>query len=115
MNAAELITRLVGTPSVSGEEAAIADYLQDLIASKGHEVHRHGNNLWFSMGPKGGKRLLFNSHLDTVPPCAGWEGDPFTPTWSGPRLQGLGANDAKGCVTAMLLAAFELAHQPLQG
>ncbi len=115
MSPAELLTLLVGTPSVSGAEGPLADLVQELASSRGFEVHRAGNNLWFSFGPQGGSRLLLNSHLDTVPPCAGWEGDPFTPVWHGPRLQGLGANDAKGCVAAILLAAFELARQPLGG
>jgi acetylornithine deacetylase len=115
MNPAELLTLLVGTPSVSGEEGPLADLLVDLLAARGFAVQRQGHNLWFSFGRKGGARLLLNSHLDTVPPCAGWEGDPFTPIWNGPRLQGLGANDAKGCVAAILLAAFELAHQNLDG
>jgi acetylornithine deacetylase len=115
MNPAELITLLVGTPSVSGEEGPLADLLLDLLGAKGFEVQRQGHNLWFSFGRKGGSRLLLNSHLDTVPPCAGWEGDPFTPLWTGPRLQGLGANDAKGCVAAILLAAFELSERDLEG
>lgn len=115
MSPAELLTLLVGTPSVSGEEGPLADLVQSLVAAQGFEVHRQGNNLWFTFGKPGGSRLLLNSHLDTVPPSAGWEGDPFTPVWHGPRLQGLGANDAKGCVAAILLAAFELSKQPLKG
>lgn len=115
MSPAELLTLLVGTPSVSGEEGPLADLLQDLLAAQGFQVQRQGHNLWFSFGKQGGARLLLNSHLDTVPPCAGWEGDPFAPIWHGARLQGLGANDAKGCVAALLLAAFELSKQPLAG
>jgi acetylornithine deacetylase len=115
MNPAELITLLVGTPSVSGEEGPLADLLADLLGARGFQVQRQGHNLWFSFGRRGGSRLLLNSHLDTVPPCAGWEGDPFTPLWTGPRLQGLGANDAKGCVAAILLAAFELSQRDLDG
>ena len=115
MSPAELLTLLVGTPSVSGEEGPIADLVQDLVAAQGFQVNRQGHNLWFSFGKPGGARLLLNSHLDTVPPCAGWDGDPFAPVWHGPRLQGLGANDAKGCVAAILLAAFELAQQNLEG
>lgn len=115
MSPAELITLLVGTPSVSGEEGPLADLVQDLLGAQGFQVQRQGHNLWFSFGTKGAARLLLNSHLDTVPPCAGWEGDPFTPVWHGPRLQGLGANDAKGCVAALLLAALELSKQDLAG
>ena len=115
MSPAELITLLVGTPSVSGEEGPLAEVVQDLLNTKGFDVHRQGHNLWFSFGKPGGSRLLLNSHLDTVPPCGGWEGDPFTPVWNGARLQGLGANDAKGCVAGILLAAFELSKQSLEG
>jgi acetylornithine deacetylase len=115
MSPAELLTLLVGTPSVSGEEGPIADLVQTLVTTQGLQVHRQGHNLWFSFGRKGGTRLLLNSHLDTVPPSAGWEGDPFTPVWHGPRLQGLGANDAKGCVAAILLAAFDLSKQAPEG
>ncbi len=115
MSPAELLTLLVGTPSVSGAEGPLADVVADLLDSRGFALQRQGNNLWFTFGKAGGPRLLLNSHLDTVPPCAGWEGDPFTPVWNGARLQGLGANDAKGCVAAILLAAFELAAQPLDG
>jgi acetylornithine deacetylase len=115
MSPAELLTLLVGTPSVSGEEGPLADLLQGLLTAKGFEVQRQGDNLWFTFGRKGGPRLLLNSHLDTVPPCAGWEGDPYTPVWNGVRLRGLGANDAKGSVAAILLAAFELSKQELAG
>lgn len=115
MTPAELLTTLVGTPSVSGEEGPLADLVAGLAGAKGFEVHRQGQNLWFALGRTGGTRLLLNSHLDTVPPCAGWAGDPFTPVWTGNRLQGLGANDAKGCVAAILLAAFALAEQELAG
>jgi acetylornithine deacetylase/succinyl-diaminopimelate desuccinylase-like protein len=70
MSPAELITLLVGTPSISGEEGPLADLVQDLVAAKGFEVQRLGSNLWFTFGKKGGPRLLLNSHLDTVPPCS---------------------------------------------
>ena len=115
MSPAELLTLLVGTPSVSGEEGPLANLVQERVVSRGFEVQRQENNLWFTFGKKGGPRLLLNSHLDTVPPCAGWEGDPFTPVWNGARLRGLGANDAKGSVAAILLAAFQLSQRELAG
>ena len=110
MNPGALLEQLVATPSVSGEEGAIADLLQDLLASHGAEVHRQGHNLWFEVGA-GGPRLLLNTHLDTVPPCAGWQGDPFAPQWRNGRLHGLGANDAKGCLAAMTMTALRLLDQ----
>jgi acetylornithine deacetylase len=113
VTAADLLTELVGTPSVSGDEKAIADRVQALLEGWGAAVSRQGNNLWAAVG-QGGPRLLLNSHLDTVPACAGWDTDPFTPTWVGHRLHGLGANDAKGCVTALLLAFHQLLQKPPQ-
>jgi acetylornithine deacetylase len=111
VNPAELLEALVAIPSVSGQEGALADALQARLAGMGFAVSRKGHNLWFEVG-QGGPRLLVNSHLDTVPPCAGWTSDPFAPAWSGTRLTGLGANDAKGCVAAMVLAAAALQADP---
>ena len=110
---AKLLQDLVAIPSVSGAEQAIADHLAGLLAGAGFDVHRHGDNLWFELGQRG-PRLLLVSHLDTVPPCEGWSADPLKPWWTGDRLFGLGANDAKGCVAALILAAQALKDQPLE-
>ena len=48
-----------------------------------------------------------------MPPGQGWSGDPWTPRREGERLTGLGANDAKGCVTAMI-EAFLAVHRELK-
>ena len=108
MDPAALLQSLVAIPSVSGAEQALANHLTDLLTSAGFQVHRQGTNLWFEVGTRG-PRLLLVSHLDTVPPCEGWSADPLKPWWAGERLYGLGVNDAKGCVTAMVLAALALA------
>jgi acetylornithine deacetylase/succinyl-diaminopimelate desuccinylase-like protein len=55
--------------------------------------------------------ILLTSHLDTVAPVD-WDTDPFRPERSGYRLQGLGACDDKGSLTAMLLAFARLARRP---
>jgi acetylornithine deacetylase len=107
-----ILERLVATASVSGQEGPVADFVQGLLVDRGIAVQREGHNLWFEVG-RGGPRLLVNSHLDTVPPCDGWSGAPWEPRWSDERLVGLGANDAKGCVAAMLWSAFELAASPV--
>lgn len=105
----ELLERLVATPSVSGDECRIADFVTRYARGFGATVERTANNVWFSFGTSSGPTLLFNSHLDTVPPCAGWSADPHRPRWKGRRLVGLGANDAKGAVTAMLALAAGIA------
>jgi acetylornithine deacetylase len=111
MTPATLLEALVATPSVSGQEARLADQVAAWAEGWGARVHRQGSNLWFSVG-SGPRRLLVNSHLDTVPPCAGWTLEPQKPVWRDGKLYGLGSNDAKGCVAAMLLAARSLLENP---
>ena len=111
MNPAELLEFLVATPSVSKQEGPLSMQLANALRCDGFTVHQQGNNLWFEVG-QGGPRLLVNSHLDTVPPCEGWDTDPYVPEWREDRLYGLGANDAKGCVAAMICAALDLAKTP---
>lgn len=114
MNLQDLLQQLVNIPSLSGQEGPAADFVANLVEGWGIPVHRLGHNVWFELG-QGGPRLLLASHLDTVPPCAGWEGDPWQAAWSCGRLTGLGANDAKGCVAALLGAAHALKDAEFHG
>jgi len=116
VKAEELLPALVAVPSVSRGEKAIADLLSSLLAASGVTVNRAGHNLWFEVG-SGRPRLLLASHLDTVPACGGWSRDPHSASWDDGRLVGLGANDAKGCVAAMIEAALALraGHSRLPG
>jgi len=114
MSPEELLEKLVAIPSLSRQEAPIAEFVAGLAESWGYQVHRHLNNVWFEAG-QGSPRLLMLCHLDTVAPCEGWQGDPFQPTWNEGHLTGLGANDAKGSVACMLSAAHTLASEKLEG
>lgn len=109
MDAEDLLRTLVTIPSLSGQEGALADHIASFMNAEGFNVQRLGDSIWFEIG-SGSPRLLLLSHLDTVPPCEGWTSDPLNPTWEDGRLHGLGANDAKGSLTSLLLAAKELAH-----
>ncbi len=106
--AVDLLSLLISTPSVSREENAAADIVQDWLERHGHPTSRHANNVW-SVAPgydKSLPTLLLNSHIDTVRPVAGWTRDPFTPaTDEEGRLYGLGSNDA-GASLVSLLATF---------
>ncbi len=100
------LLRYVATPSVSREEGPLADLIAGELERAGLSVRRAGHNLWCEVGDTPRPRLLLNSHLDTVPPGRGWDHDPHQPQVVDGRISGLGANDAKGCVTAMIEAVL---------
>ena len=67
-------------------------------------------------GGEGGKRLLFNSHTDVVPPSQGQE-KPFEAVEKDGVIHGRGACDAKGQVATiyLVLAALKKLRVPLGG
>jgi acetylornithine deacetylase len=115
MNAVQLLEFLVSTPSVSGDEVKIANDLSAILSEDGFRIQREGNSIWWTLGKGERPHLILLSHLDTVPPCAGWKSPPFEPQVEDGKLIGLGANDAKGCVAAMIMAAREIQHGDFEG
>ncbi len=100
----ELHRRLVETRSVSHQEAEVADIVEGMLRETGADVERWGDNVVARAGS--GPPLLFNTHLDTVPPTDSWTDDPWKVRRMGDRIVGLGANDAKASVACMM-AAFD--------
>lgn len=100
----DLLIKLASTPSVSGNEKTIADFLESWMTEKKWNVERVGNSVIAIHGD--GPYLLLNSHLDTVPECDGWTRDPYDVRVVDDRIYGLGTNDAKGSGSC-LLSAFE--------
>jgi acetylornithine deacetylase len=115
MNAAQLLEFLVSTPSVSGNEAKIANNVSGILSGEGFRIQREGNSIWYTLGKRERPHLLLLSHLDTVPPCAGWNSDPFKAHIEDGKLTGLGANDAKGSVAAMVITARKIQHADFDG
>lgn len=108
----ELLQELVGIPSVSGSERAIAEFIEHTVRGWGLDVVRDETSVRIEVRGFGqGQTLALVSHLDTVPPGAGWTRDPFTPVVEGTRLYGRGSTDAKASVAAMLWAARDLADR----
>ncbi|MCB9558093.1 MAG: succinyl-diaminopimelate desuccinylase [Deltaproteobacteria bacterium] len=98
---------LVEISSVTGDEAAVCDYLaaqlQRCLAQ--HELIRIEHNLILRPKQRNHARLVaLVGHLDTVPPTA-----QNTPRIEGDRLYGLGASDMKGGVALM----WQLLAEPL--
>lgn len=102
---------LVGIRSVSGQEERIAGFVSRWLAERGVRNERLGSSVLAVVGE--GPLLLLDSHLDTVPPAAGWRRDPFRAEVEGGRVYGLGSNDAKASVAAMAAAFVALARERL--
>jgi acetylornithine deacetylase len=101
--ARQWLNALCAVESTSGQEQALLPVVQDCLRQLGAEVafqevaagRQNVLAVW------GQPRLLFTTHLDTVPPY-------FPPRWSGDRLQARGACDAKGQIVAQWLAVRRL-------
>lgn len=101
MNLLDLHREIVRVPSVSGDEAAVADLVQGLLTGHG-DVGRIKDNVFARRGS--GPMVLLCSHLDTVPANDGWTRDPWNVEVEDGRVWGLGSNDAKASVAAMIEA-----------
>jgi len=110
MDAADLLVRLVRTPSPSGDEQRAAEVLGRWAMAHGLEPEIDDTAVRFVVeGDQPGPTLLMASHLDTVPPGEGWSVPPFDGVVNEGRLTARGAVDAKASVSAMTAAAAKLA------
>ncbi|MCG3162627.1 MAG: N-formyl-4-amino-5-aminomethyl-2-methylpyrimidine deformylase [Acidobacteria bacterium] len=130
------LTELVQIPSENtpptGSELGCQQYVHERLSGLGlksemydirdvpglteHTAFRHERDyagrpnvaaLW--QGSGGGRSLLLSGHIDTVPRgSARWSRDPFGAAIEGNRLYGLGSNDMKGGIAAMLVAVEAL-------
>lgn len=99
-----LLNALIRIPSISREEDAAADFLQNYIETCGIMTGRSGNNVW-CMSPMFDLKkptILLNSHIDTVKPVNGWRKHPFTPKTENGKIYGLGSNDAGASLVSLL-------------
>ncbi|MBU0585883.1 ArgE/DapE family deacylase [Candidatus Micrarchaeota archaeon] len=109
-----LLKELVSKPSTSRDEKKISEFIYKYLTSKGLNPKKQGLNVYCEIGD-GKKTLLLNSHMDTVPACNGWESDPFKALEKEDKVYGLGANDAKGSLAAMISAMVGLKNCKLNG
>ncbi len=115
MHVLKLLGELVATPSISGQEAAVAERLSTWLKGQGIAFEAKGDNLIARLqGRQPGPTLLLNSHLDTVPAKDGWQRDPWSPKIEEGRLFGLGSGDAKASVAAMACAFAQLHKRGLE-
>lgn len=100
-----LARSLVDIPSVSGDEGEIAAFLASWLERLGWDVDLQeaapGRSNVFARIAGTPPRVVFASHLDTVPPF-------FPSSEDADFLYGRGACDAKGIVAAQITAALRL-------
>lgn len=101
----DLTAELCAVPSVSREEAALADVVQERLGRVSSlVVERLDDNVVARTDAGRDRRVVLAGHLDTVPPAGNQ-----TPEIDGDTLRGLGATDMKGGLAVMLRLAEEIA------
>ena len=100
-----LTKKLISIPSVSGNEQAITEYIENYINNFG-KITRHNNSLALKIvGKDRSKLFILNGHTDTVPEGMGWKSDPYKPKVINKKIVGLGSSDMKSGVAIMLYIA----------
>ncbi|WP_051969840.1 succinyl-diaminopimelate desuccinylase [Kitasatospora azatica] len=99
-----LTAQLVDFPSVSGNEQALADAVEQALRAFGHlTVDRYGNNVVARTDLGRAERVLLAGHLDTVPIA-----DNLPSHVEGDLLYGCGTSDMKSGVAVQLRLAATL-------
>jgi succinyl-diaminopimelate desuccinylase len=123
-----LLQKMIQIPSENppGNYEQICNFLEKELNSLGFEVQvvdvpeeetrklnlptPRKNVIAVMKGNGGGKNLIFNSHLDTVPvgDLQQWTYPPFSGTIANGKVYGRGATDSKGRLTSYIMAAVAL-------
>ncbi|CAN5783762.1 succinyl-diaminopimelate desuccinylase [soil metagenome] len=98
-----LLMELLRIPSVTGEEEAIADWLEDRYVRREEVVRRVGDSLVVGEEDFERANVLLVAHVDVVPPAPD---DPPEPAMTSERVVGRGASDMKSGL-AVAMECFE--------
>src|ERR1041385_8873209 len=103
MNPFEFTKELISIPSVTGTEGRIGEFLSARLESLGYRVKRQDVtndrfNVFAFAGEAGEGRVMFCTHIDTVPAPS----LPIVPREDSEFIYGRGACDTKGIIAAML-------------
>jgi acetylornithine deacetylase len=111
MDAVTLTRQLVDIESISGNEAAIGNYLYGELCRLGYQTKKmpvEGDrfNVYATSADHPHPAMVFSTHMDTVPP--------FIPSSEDAgRIYGRGSCDAKGIIAAQIAAAERLRQQSI--
>jgi acetylornithine deacetylase len=109
MDAITLTRQLVDIESISGNEAAVGNYLYGELCRLGYQTRRmpvEGGrfNLYAVSPEQPNPEIVFSTHMDTVPP--------FIPSSEdAARIYGRGSCDAKGIIASQIAASERLRQQ----
>lgn len=109
MNLIELTRELIDIPSITGEELEVGRFLSSYLESLGYQVgaqevtSERFNIIATRQAPP---RLVFSTHMDTVPPHTRASED-------SEHIYGRGACDAKGIIAAQIMACERLRAEGL--
>jgi acetylornithine deacetylase len=109
MDAITLTRQLVDIESISGNEAAVGNYLYGELCRIGYQARRmpmEGDrfNVYATVAEQPNPTVVFSTHMDTVPPFIASSEDAA-------RIYGRGSCDAKGIIAAQIAAAERLRQQ----
>jgi acetylornithine deacetylase len=111
MDAVTLTRQLIDIESISGNEAAVGNYLYGELCRLGYQTRKmpvEGDrfNLYATSPEQSNPAIVFSTHTDTVPP--------FIPSSEdADRIYGRGSCDAKGIIAAQVAAAERLRRENL--
>jgi acetylornithine deacetylase len=109
MDAITLTRQLVDIESISGNEAAVGNYLYGELCRVGYQTRRmpvEGDrfNVYATSPEEPNPEIVFSTHMDTVPP--------FIPSSEdAARIYGRGSCDAKGIIATQIGASERLRQQ----
>ena len=104
MDLFELTRRLIDIPSVTGAEGELGDFVAAHLLGLGYEVDQQsvaGERKNVIARTAASPRIVFSTHLDTVPPH-------IISSEDAEQIHGRGACDAKGIIAAQISAAGNL-------
>ncbi|MGO9087648.1 MAG: M20/M25/M40 family metallo-hydrolase [Candidatus Sulfotelmatobacter sp.] len=109
MDAVTLTRQLVDIESISGNEAAVGNYLYGELCRIGYQTKKmpvEGDrfNVYAVSPENSNPAIVFSTHMDTVPPFIASSEDAG-------RIYGRGSCDAKGIIAAQIAAAERLRQQ----
>jgi acetylornithine deacetylase len=108
MDVVAFTRQLVDIESISGNEAAIGDFLSAKLASMEFSAEpipvEAGRSNVYATTPGHSPEIIFSTHMDTVPPFIASSED-------ADRIYGRGSCDAKGIIAVQIAAALRLRAQ----